>query len=64
MEGRRKVGLVVGCIFMLLGIVRFGLSVSGLDVPGLGSMMFALIPLGIGFMIFFWSLYMAKQTGW
>jgi hypothetical protein len=64
MEGRRKMGLVVGCIFMLLGIVRFGLAVSGLDVPELGSMLFALVPLVLGLTIFFGSLYLAKQTGW
>jgi hypothetical protein len=64
LEGRRKIGLVVGCIFMLLGVVRFGLAVSGIDVPALGSLVFALIPLVIGFVIFFASLYLAKQTGW
>ena len=64
LEGRRKIGLVVGCMLMLLGIVRFGLAVSGLDVPALGSLAFALIPLVAGLILFFASLYLAKKTGW
>ena len=64
LEGRRKIGLVVGCAFMLLGVIRFGLAVSGIDVPALGSLAFALIPLLIGLVIFFVSLYLAKESGW
>jgi hypothetical protein len=56
--------LVVGLAFMLLGVIRFGLAVSGIAVPALGSLALALIPLLIGLVIFFVSLYLAKESGW
>jgi hypothetical protein len=64
LEGRHKVWLVVGAIFMLLGIIRFGLAVSGIDVPVLGSLFLALIPFLIGFVICCIALQRAHRIGW
>lgn len=65
LEGRHKIGLAVGLMFVLLGLVRFGLGVSGVDVtPAFGSLFLALIPLILGFVIFFVSLWSANRVGW
>ena len=64
LEGRHKVGLAVGVTFILLGLIRFGLYVGGVDIPQFSTVAFTLIPLILGFVVFFLSLWHANRKGW
>jgi len=64
LEGRHKMGLAVGVTFVMLGLIRFGLYVGGVQVPQVSAVVFTLAPLGIGIFIFFMSLWHASRKGW
>ncbi|MFO0935074.1 MAG: hypothetical protein U0798_00980 [Gemmataceae bacterium] len=64
LEGRHKMGLAIGVTFVMLGLIRFGLYVGGVEVPKFSAVIFTLVPLGIGLVIFFMSLWHASRKGW
>lgn len=63
-EGRKKIALVIGCMLVILGFVRFGLATAEIEFASLGTIFFALIPLVAGFVTIFTTLYLAQRDGW
>jgi hypothetical protein len=64
LEGQRKVFLAIGVAFMVLGLVVFGLYVGGVEIPQMSATLLTLIPLVIGLVIFFTTLWRANRLGW